>query len=100
MIMSTVSMTQTATGRIAGFFLFPLAPGMGIPGIKVVGVGLSIAFIVAIVLHDLLTERRVHPATVWGAAPYLALEAVIFTPFYGSPTATALTYWVTGVPAT
>jgi hypothetical protein len=99
MIMSTVSMTQAATGRIAGFFLFPLVPGMGIPGVKVIGVGLSIAFVVAMALHDLWTERRLHPATIWGAAPYLVLEAVIFTPFYGSPTATALTHWVTGIPA-
>ncbi len=96
-ILATVSMTQPATGRIAGILLAQLVPGLGLPW-GAIGTGMSIAFVVAIALHDLLTLRRVHPATVWGAVPYLMLEALNFTPFYGSAEASALTGWVANLP--
>jgi hypothetical protein len=104
MMLAAVSLTQPATGRFANV-LGQLIPSLGlrIPGTAwplwvLIGIAMSIGLVVAVAVHDWLTLRRVHPATLWGGAPYLVLEALFFTPFYGSAAATAITHWIAGLP--
>jgi hypothetical protein len=94
MTIATVSLTQPATGRFAVIVLVPLVPGLELGTARVIGVALSIAFVAAVALHDFVELGRLHRVTVWGVIPYVLLEALIFTPFYGSATAANLTHWL------
>jgi hypothetical protein len=92
MLLATMILLQAATGRLAGVAsvaLHPLAPY-----VPVITVGLVDVFIVALAVHDLFATGRLQRATTWGAAPILLMQAVSFTSFYSSATATSFTTWL------
>lgn len=67
MLFATVSLVTPAIARIVRQFMQVIAPGetLSLPT-PVGGMLLANLFIVALALHDLRTERRLHPATLWG----------------------------------
>jgi hypothetical protein len=93
MILATVTLLGAATGRIGSHILAPLAPSL-VPFEGIIALVLIDVFIVALIIHDLRGSGSIHRATLWGSAPILLLQAIAFTGFYSSATATAFTVWV------
>ena len=96
MILATVLLMTPATFRTFNFLLAPL----GLPLLPVgilIGLGLPTAYVLAVAVHDLVTLRRIHPATIWGGVPILMWEALIVSPFYASSLATELTHKLAGL---
>jgi hypothetical protein len=95
MLLATTILVAAATGRIIGM-LSDLVPAFA-PFAPIGAALLPDTFIIAIVVYDIITVRRLHSATLWGALPILALQAVSFTPFYESAAATAFTRAVAAI---
>lgn len=92
MLLATVVLLGAAAGRIGGIAGFVM-PGVG-PFVPAISTGLVDVFIVALAVHDLRATGRLHRATIWGAIPIFLLQAVSFTSFYASATATSFTTWL------
>jgi hypothetical protein len=58
------------------------------------GLALTNLFIVALVVHDWRTARRVHPATLYGSLAVLATQAINFTPLPHSAAVQQLVRWL------
>lgn len=59
------------------------------------GFGIMDVFLVAIVIRDLITLRRVHPATLWGGMFLFILQPVRFA-ISGTPAWLSFARWLTG----
>lgn len=64
MLLATVELVTAAVARL------PFVSAWGPPGFF----GVADLFVVAIVIYDLVTLRRVHPATVWGGLFLIASQ--------------------------
>jgi hypothetical protein len=69
MLLATVSLLTAAVGR----FL----PQVGMGGAPNLFYGTDV-FVVALVIYDLLSRRRVHPATLWGGAMVAGFRPLLF----------------------
>jgi FtsH-binding integral membrane protein len=69
MLLATISLLTAAVGR----FL----PQVGIGGAPNLFYGTDV-FVVALVIYDLLSRRRVHPATLWGGAMVAGFKPLLF----------------------
>jgi hypothetical protein len=56
--------------------------------------GLTDLFIVAILVYDLATRRRVHPATIWGGLLIMASQPLRLM-ISGTPAWMAFARWIT-----
>jgi hypothetical protein len=76
------------------------APLARIPWVRQAGppafFGLTDLFIVAMLVYDLATRRRVHPATVWGGLVLVALQPLRLM-ISGTAAWTAFAAWLTGL---
>jgi hypothetical protein len=91
-LLASVQLLGAAAGRIGGI-LAAFAPVLS-PFVLIIAIALSDVFIVALLVNDVRKDGRVNRATIWGSAAVVLLQAVSFTPFYSSNTATAFTLWV------
>jgi len=64
----TLAMIALLAAPIARMRFLPLPPG------PPTFFGLSDLFIVALLVHDLTTRRKVHPATIWGGLLVVASQ--------------------------
>jgi len=75
------------------------APIARIPGVLQAGppafFGLTDLLIVAVLVYDLVTRRRVHPATVWGGLLLVASQPLRLM-ISGTAAWTAFASWATG----
>ena len=65
MLLASISIVGPAVSRVPGAVTFPLLV-----------VVVQIAFLLAVLLHDVVSTRRVHPATAWGAAWILGMSGL------------------------
>lgn len=83
MLLATANMIVPALARITT--QAEQAAGIvGVPGV-VGGVLLLNVFLAALVIHDLVTRGRLHPATLWGVALILLSEPLRFLIGFSSP---------------
>jgi hypothetical protein len=86
LICATIVLVFAAVGRIPGGLTFgPLG-----------ALALTDLLLIPLVCYDIVTRRRVHPATVWGGAAVLSLLAVASTPLILSAPVDRLIQWVAG----
>ena len=85
MTLATVSLLSAPIARLH----FPMLP----PGPPVF-FGLTDLFIVALLIYDLATRRRVHPATIWGGLLILASQPLRLM-ISGTPAWLAFAAWLT-----
>ena len=83
MLLATMSLITPALARI----VTQIVQGAGIVGVPgVVGaVVLVNVFLAALVIHDLATRRRLHPATLWGGGFLLLSEPLRFAIGFSAP---------------
>ena len=71
MLLATIGLLNPAIGRLTG----PLATDFS--HFIVLISAPTDAFVVLVVLYDMWTRRRVHPATIWGGLAVLLLPFVL-----------------------
>jgi hypothetical protein len=71
MLLATLSLLNPAVGRLTAPF------ATDIPSFMALAAGLTNALIVIVILRDLWTGQRVHPAVIWGGVPVVALPFVL-----------------------
>jgi hypothetical protein len=81
MLLATISLLTAAVGRFLG--------QMGVGGAPNLFIGTDV-FVLALVLYDLASLGRVHPATLWGGAMVAGLKPLLFYAVAGTPTWLAL----------
>ena len=86
LICATVVLVPAAVGRIPGGLTF------GFLGV----LALTDLLLIPLICYDIVTRRRLHPATVWGGAAVLSLLAVLSTPLILSPPVDRIIQWVAG----
>lgn len=69
MLLTMLPILTTPLARISRMIGFPAPPPVG-------GMLLANLFMVALVIHDLRSKGRIHPATMWGGAFLLGTEAL------------------------
>ena len=84
MTLGTIALTSAPIARLP--FVRPLGP----PGFF----GLTDLFIVAMLVYDLATRRKVHPATIWGGLVILASQPLRLM-ISGTPAWLAFAGWLT-----
>ena len=84
MTLGTIALTSAPIARLA--FVRPLGP----PAFF----GLTDLFIVAMLVYDLATRRKVHPATIWGGLVILASQPLRLM-ISGTPAWLAFAGWLT-----
>ena len=84
MTLGTIALTSAPIARLA--FVRPVGP----PAFF----GLTDLFIVAMLVYDLATRRKVHPATIWGGLVILASQPLRLT-ISGTPAWLAFAGWLT-----
>jgi hypothetical protein len=71
MLLATLSLLNPAVGRLTAPF------ATDIPSFMALAASLTNALIVIVILRDLWTGQRVHPAVIWGGVPVVALPFVL-----------------------
>jgi hypothetical protein len=84
----TLSMIALLAAPIARMRFLPLPPG------PPTFFGLADLFIVALLVYDLLTRRKVHPATIWGGLLIVASQPLRLM-IAGTPAWLAFAGWLT-----
>jgi hypothetical protein len=90
-LIATIALISAATARIARIL------GMAIPPLgafSFLGLVLMDLFLVALLVHDWRTTKRVHPATLYGALTILAMQVLSNSPLNSSPPAQLLLRWI------
>ncbi len=84
MALATIELLNAAVDRLPGVMAAGLAPFY-------YGTDL---LLLALVAHDVITLRRIHPATVWGGG-FLVLSQVLRVQLLDSPQGLAIAQWLT-----
>jgi hypothetical protein len=90
MLLASISIVQPALAR-----LFRLPAFSGIVPDRFVSLATLVALILSIAVHDLITLRRIHPATLIGGSLFLGLWTIAGHLFPSLDFAKALVRWLT-----
>ena len=85
MLLATVELVTAAIARL------PVISGLGPPGFF----GAADLFVVAMVVYDLRTQKRIHPATLWGGL-FLIVSQPLRVVIGGTPAWQSFAVWLTG----
>jgi uncharacterized membrane protein YozB (DUF420 family) len=92
-LLATIALLPAATGRVAAIIGFAV-PALG--PLPFLGLLLTDLFIVALLMHDWRTVKRLHPATLYGGLAVLGMQALNSSPLPGHPALHQLLRWLSG----
>jgi len=72
MLLATICLLGAAFGRIVAFNF-----DVALPGFLIANIVPAEVFVVAAVVYDLFTRRRVHPALIWGGAAVVSFPILL-----------------------
>jgi len=89
MLLATASLLPSALLRLASMAaLGPITP--------LIAFALQDVFVGALLIYDLQTRRKPHPASVWGGALIVLFQAILLSPLIASDSARTFAIWLAG----